>query len=89
MSESLAEVVVATAAVYCAIGLAFGLAFVALGAGRIDPAARAAPLGFRVLILPGSAALWPFLASRWLRGRRQPPEESNAHRRAAARGGAA
>jgi len=54
-------------AIYLLCGLAFGLIFVNLGASRIDPAARGTSLVFRLLILPGSVALWPFLAIRWLK----------------------
>lgn len=49
---------------YLAIGLVFGLWFVATGLPRFDPAAESAPWGFRLLILPGSAALWPYLIHR-------------------------
>ncbi|HBY62213.1 MAG TPA: hypothetical protein DEH78_20525 [Solibacterales bacterium] len=52
---------------YAIAGVLFGVAFVARGAEKIDPAARGASLGFRLLILPGSAALWPLLLVRWLR----------------------
>jgi hypothetical protein len=52
---------------YTACGLGFGLAFVGWAVGRIDPAARGAPLGFRVIILPGVVALWPVLAVQWFR----------------------
>ena len=68
--------------VYAVIGLVFAIAFVARGAGRVDPAALAAPVGFRLLVLPGVAAVWPLLAWRWRRGQ-PPPEERNAHRRTA------
>jgi hypothetical protein len=74
-------------AVYAALGLAFALCFVTLGVGRIDPSAKGASIGFRLLIVPGAAALWPLLAWRWLRGAQTPPVETNAHRRAAQRGG--
>ena len=57
------------AGVYAAVGLAFAVAFVIRGVQRVDPAAKGAPLGFRLLILPGSAALWPLLLRRWLRER--------------------
>ena len=67
---------------YLAIGAVFAPAFALFGVGRIDPDARGATWGFRVLILPGTAALWPLLLRRWWRGR-HPPEERNAHRRAA------
>lgn len=69
--------------VYLAIGFVFGLAFVVRGAGRIDPSARNGTWGFRLLILPGSVALWPVLARRWFGGATAPPAERNAHRDAA------
>lgn len=72
------------AAAYAAIGLVFAAAFSVRGAGRLDPAAKKATLGFRLIILPGSAALWPLLAWRWLR-RRGVPVEVTAHRRATSR----
>ncbi len=55
---------------YLALGLAFGVPFVWRGVERLDPAARGGTLGFRLLILPGCAALWPWLALRLLRGRK-------------------
>lgn len=47
--------------VYLVIGAAFSLWFVVDGVGRISPQARGSGWGFRVLIAPGSAALWPVL----------------------------
>jgi hypothetical protein len=66
--------------IYLLCGLAFAIAFVFAGAGRIDPHAKLGSWGFRLLILPGTAALWPLLARRWWKGARQPPEEQTAHR---------
>ncbi|HTL06008.1 MAG TPA: hypothetical protein VL241_09700 [Gemmatimonadales bacterium] len=54
---------------YLAAGLLFAVPFVARWAGRLDPAARSGSLGFRLLILPGSALLWPWLLARVLRTR--------------------
>ncbi len=68
---------------YLAAGLLFAIPFVLVGAGRIDPHAAHASWGFRVLIIPGTMALWPMLARRWLKGVHEPPEESSPHRRAA------
>lgn len=51
---------------YLLIGVVFALVFVFKGAGAIDPSAREGSLGFRLLILPGTAALWPLMAKRWL-----------------------
>ena len=77
-----AEVVVLLCTVYIASGLVFAPFFVWRGVGRIDPAAKGAGIGFRLVILPGVAALWPVMLRRWLGGR-QPPAERNAHRDAA------
>lgn len=52
--------------VYLGVGVVFAIAFVLRGVGRIDTAATGAPLGFRLLIIPGSAALWPLLLRRWI-----------------------
>lgn len=68
---------------YAAIGLAAGLYLAFRGVGLLDPAARGGGWGFRLIILPGCVALWPLLLFRLARGRRQPPEERNAHRDAA------
>ena len=77
------NLVLIAAAVYVAVGLVFAPFFALIGAGRIDPVAREGTLGFRILILPGAAALWPLLAWRWLKGTGHPPLERNAHRDAA------
>ena len=70
---------------YLAAGVLFAIPFVLVGAGRIDPGARGAPWSFRLLIVPGVAALWPLLLRRWASGATHPPEERTAHRRAARR----
>jgi hypothetical protein len=87
MPVSLAHAIVLVAGVYLAVGLAFALLFVTRWAGRVDPGARSGTIGFRLLIIPGSAILWPLLAHRLLRGAGEPPEERNAHRLAARRAG--
>jgi hypothetical protein len=53
---------------YAAVGSLFAVAFVARGIHRADPVAKGAPLGFRLIVLPGAAALWPLLAVRWAKG---------------------
>jgi len=83
VAESIARGVLWLTAGYAGIGLVFALTFAALGAARIDPNARAASFGFRVVIVPGATALWPLLLRRWLRGDVEPPLERNAHRDAA------
>jgi hypothetical protein len=59
------QTILAVAEVYLACGLLFAVVFVTVGVGRIDPDARGTSFGFRLLILPGTAALWPLLAKRW------------------------
>jgi hypothetical protein len=61
--------VILAAGAYAAAGVVFAAAFVIRGVQRVDPAAKGAPLGFRLLILPGCAALWPLLLGRWMRAR--------------------
>lgn len=61
-----AELIVAVVAIYLVVGLVFGLLFVSVGVARFDPAARGTSPAFRVLILPGSVALWPLLAAKWI-----------------------
>ena len=85
MPIGLARIIVVVLSSYLGIGLLFAVPFVLFGVERVDPAARGATWGFRLLILPGAAALWPLLLVRLVRRRRVPPEERNAHR-AAARG---
>ena len=85
MPPTLAVWIVNVFALYAVIGVLFGLFFVVRGVSRIDPVAADGTWGFRLLILPGSAALWPLLLVRWLRAGdgSGPPTETNAHRRAA------
>ena len=53
---------------YATLGTLFAIAFVSVGVGRIDRVAKVSTPGFRIVILPGVAALWPFLLTRWIRG---------------------
>ncbi len=52
-------------ALYAAVGIVTALAFVSLGITRVQPAAVS--LGARILIVPGAAALWPYVLIRWLK----------------------
>jgi hypothetical protein len=52
-------------ALYAGIGAVVALAFAAFGVTRVQPAAMS--IGARILILPGVAALWPYVLWRWLR----------------------
>jgi hypothetical protein len=59
-----AQVIVMSLAVYFGVGIAFAIWFVFAGVNRFDDAAVKAGVGFRLLILPGAAALWPVLMAR-------------------------
>ena len=72
MGLALAHAILWVAGIYVAIGVIVGLPFAVSGIGRVDPAAKAAPWSFRVLVLPGVVALWPLIARRWLASRRTP-----------------
>ncbi len=60
--------------VYLALGALFAIAFAVRGASAIDPAAAGAHWGFRILVIPGAIALWPFMLRKWIAAR-QPPAE--------------
>lgn len=62
---------------YLGAGVLFALAFVVRGVARVDPAAAGSSWGFRVMIIPGVATLWPLMALRWRRvsGSHQPRSE--------------
>jgi hypothetical protein len=54
-----------TLALYAGVGAVVALAFAAFGVTRVQPAAMS--LGARILIVPGAAALWPYVLWRWIR----------------------
>jgi hypothetical protein len=66
MPRPLAEWLLRFVLVWLAAGVLFALAFAWRGAAAIEPAARGGTRGFRLLILPGAALLWPWLLRRWL-----------------------
>jgi hypothetical protein len=70
MSEALARILVTVAEAYGLVGIAFAVPFVLRGAGVLTPVAKEGTWGFRLLILPGSATLWPYLLYRWVRASR-------------------
>ncbi|HKV73987.1 MAG TPA: hypothetical protein VJN95_05680 [Gemmatimonadales bacterium] len=85
MSPQAAYWIVIVAGSYLAVGLVVALGVVVAGLKRIDPVAGHGTWGFRLLIVPGIAALWPLILRRVVLGAGHPPEESNAHREAARR----
>ncbi|QQR75966.1 MAG: hypothetical protein IPJ17_10475 [Holophagales bacterium] len=80
-AELVARVVVAGSGVYVGVGVVLALAHLGRGLARLDPAARGASVGFRLIVVPGLVALWPLLARRLFHDS-PPPVERTAHRRA-------
>lgn len=63
----IAQTILGVLSVYLACGLAVGTPFVLRGVDRVDASAKGASLGFRLLILPGTVALWPLMLRKWIR----------------------
>ena len=83
MVETIASWILALVGLYVLFGVLFAVPFVLRGVKRIDPDAEQGSWGFRVLIFPGSVALWPLLARRLRQGPDGLPVERTPHRRAA------
>jgi len=66
MVETISTALVTLVGLYVLIGVLFALPFVLRGAGRLDPSAEQGSRGFRFIVLPGTVALWPVLAWKWL-----------------------
>jgi hypothetical protein len=56
-------------ALYAAAGVVTALAFVSVGIGRVLSPPMPATLGARILFLPASFALWPYILIRWCKAR--------------------
>jgi len=52
--------------VYALIGAVFAIAFVMRGIDSVDEVARSSGIGFRLIVIPGAAALWPLLLRKWI-----------------------
>ncbi len=52
---------------YFIIGPFFAIWFAFIGSNKMDEAARGGKLGFRLILLPASFALWPLLAWKYMR----------------------
>ena len=67
MTIAAAQLLVQTVGTYGVLGAAFALVFLWRWVGRLDSAAEHGTWGFRVLVFPGVAALWPLFVVRLLR----------------------
>lgn len=56
---------------YAVLGVLFAAAFITVGVSHVDPVAKGAGAGFRLIVFPGVVVMWPLLLGRWIRkGRR-------------------
>jgi hypothetical protein len=60
----------AAVAAYAVAGLVTALAFVSFGVTHVLPQPVPVSVGARILLLPGAAALWPYVLIRWLKSGR-------------------
>ncbi len=70
----MAQAILTFVNLYALAGLLVGAAFVTVGVARVDPTAQHGTWGFRLLILPASAALWPWILLRWCFAKPRPAE---------------
>ncbi len=59
-------------ALYALAGICVAVAFVSSGVSRVLPQPMGFTLGARLLLIPGAAALWPYVLARWLNAGRGP-----------------
>jgi len=67
MTVATAQLLVQILTVYAGIGGVFAAVFLWRSVGRLDSAAEHGTWGFRVLVFPGVAALWPLFVVRLVR----------------------
>lgn len=67
MTVAAAQLLIHILATYLGCGAVFAVVFLWRWVGRLDAAAAHGTLGFRVLVFPGVAALWPLFVVRVIR----------------------
>ena len=72
---TIAAFVVDLLRLYAIIGGVIAIAFLCVGIGRVDPAARGAFLP-RLMFVPGVIGLWPLVLVRWWQLERLRAEEA-------------
>ncbi len=69
-----AEWLVLGAGIYVAIGLLWGIYFGVRGVNFVDPVAATSNRGFRIMVVPGAALLWPVTLAWRIRALRREGE---------------
>ncbi|MEM7659228.1 MAG: hypothetical protein AAF399_24115 [Bacteroidota bacterium] len=52
---------------YLGIGVIFSVMFVFWGVQKVDEGMASAKIGLRLLMMPGTIALWPVLLGKWVK----------------------
>jgi hypothetical protein len=68
---SLPHLILAAGEGYLALGVAFALVFVSWLVQRVEPSANGGSIVFRIMIVPGTTLLWPYVALRCVRALRR------------------
>ncbi|MCA9303578.1 MAG: hypothetical protein KC996_05600 [Phycisphaerales bacterium] len=67
------DLILLVLACYALVGILVSVPLVAFGIQRIDPVMRSSPLSARLLMFPGSVALWPIMLIKWFAARSVSP----------------
>ncbi len=67
MTVAAAQLLVQSVTIYVGVGAAFAVVFLWQWVGLLDSAAEHGTWGFRVLVFPGVAVLWPLFVVRLIR----------------------
>lgn len=65
MVELIISMVLILTGIYLLIGLFFCFVFFRKGVQSIDEGVKGAPIFMKILIFPGTVALWPVLLAKW------------------------
>lgn len=68
MLETIATIFLLLLALYVLIGIVFYFPFIKKGVHKIDEGVKDAPKFMKVLIFPGTVALWPILLKKVKKG---------------------
>lgn len=74
----LVKIILMFTLVYLLLGSLFAIFFLISGVEKIDPAAHRSGLGFRLIIFPGTVALWPILLKKWISIKRKDHDKAAA-----------
>ncbi|MDX2134167.1 MAG: hypothetical protein SFV52_05260 [Saprospiraceae bacterium] len=66
------EIILWISAVYLLVGVVFAAWFLHRGVARVDSFAQGISWITRLFLFPGTAALWPFWAMKWVKTKSAP-----------------